>query len=77
MHVMVRPQGIVLADKRAKNTFEAYVSSVRFVGDCTIAFLNVDGCDRPITARLTGAEKVSRGEVQKFSVLPEHLLIFS
>ncbi len=77
VHVMVRPQGIVLAAKGAKQAFEAYVSGVRFVGDCTIAFLKVDGCDRPITARLTGAEKVSRGEVQKFSILPEHLLIFS
>lgn len=77
VHVMVRPQGIVLGANNPETEFEAYVSGVRFVGDCTIAFLNVEGYDGPITARLTGAEKVSRGQVEKFSVLPEHLLIFS
>lgn len=77
VHVMVRPQGIVVGPGNGNGTFEAYVSAVRFVGDCTIAFLNVEGHDRPITAKLTGAEKVSRGQVEKFSVLPEHLLIFS
>lgn len=77
VHVMVRPQGIVLGGSAKSGTFEAYVSGVRFVGDCTIVFLSVDGYDAPITARLTGAEKVSQGQVEKFSVLPEHLLIFS
>ena len=75
-HVMVRPQGIVLAAAGAKSGFEAYVSGVRFVGESTFAFLNIEGYDQQITARLSGAAKVTRGEVRKFSVLPEHLLIF-
>ncbi|MEM8647930.1 MAG: ABC transporter ATP-binding protein [Pseudomonadota bacterium] len=76
-HVMVRPQGIVLAGAKAKNAFEAHISGVRFVGESTYAFLAVEGYDQQITARLTGAAKVTQGEVRKFSVLPEHLLIFS
>ncbi len=76
-HVMVRPQGIALAGARTKNAFEAYVSGVRFVGESTYAFLAVEGYDQQITARLAGAAKVAHGEIRKFSVLPEHLLIFS
>ncbi|MEM8686019.1 MAG: ABC transporter ATP-binding protein [Pseudomonadota bacterium] len=76
-HVMVRPQGIVLASAKAKSAFEATVSRVRFVGECTYAFLTVKGYDQQITARLASAAKVTQGEVRKFSVLPEHLLIFS
>lgn len=76
-HVMIRPQGIVQAANAKQKGFEGYVSNVRFVGDSTVVMLNVEGLDQLITARLLGLAQISAGEVRKFTVLPEYVLIFS
>lgn len=75
--ILIRPQGIVLARNQKSVGFDAYVASARFVGECTIATLSVQGIDEPISARLTGAPDLAAGDIRKFSLMDEHILIFS
>ena len=73
--VLIRPQGIKLADSGSGGV-EGLVTEARFQGDdvkCTVLF---KGIDEPLTALIDSRVAPARGTSALFRVDPEHVFVF-
>ena len=72
IQVYLRPQGIVLSEE---GEIAATVAARVFHGEFELLLLEVDGLDTPLRVKTT--KRLATGtENVRFSVLPEHLLLF-
>ncbi len=73
--VLIRPQGFV--PSQGTPNVEGTVLDVRFLGDASVLTVGVHGCEKPVKARIHGTTVPQKGATMRFTVDPDHVLIFA
>ncbi len=53
----IRPEDVVLHEAGTPDTLAASVTMIEHLGDATVLYLEIDGADQPVTAKLHGSNK--------------------
>lgn len=72
----IRPEDLVVVDTEEKSLLSGKVSFVEALGEATLLYVTVAGCDEAIIAKQAGTLNIKRGDTVHLSALPEKMHLF-
>ncbi|MEP0071798.1 MAG: sn-glycerol-3-phosphate ABC transporter ATP-binding protein UgpC [Marinomonas sp.] len=72
----IRPEDLVVVDSEEQGFLSGKVSFVESLGEATLLYVQVPGCDEMVIAKQAGTLAIKRGDSVHLSTLPEKMHLF-
>lgn len=72
----IRPEDLLVVESQEQGFLSGSVSFVESLGEATLLYVTVPGCDEMVIAKQAGTLKTQRGETVHLSALPEKMHLF-
>ena len=72
----IRPEDLSIVDGDKKPVLQGQVSLVESLGEVTMIYVDIEGRDEPLVAKLAGTHMFERGSTIKLTAEPEKMHVF-